>query len=292
MRLLFRAISLYTWLSYEKGCLNNEGTYQINVKIYVDQDSRHAITNFTHQNLPHHFTDRLEHSHREFEAAHLKHYIGTIFNGVNLVLKGTNVQFKADFADLFKPEYTKLHEKYCGYLSNILEMTENFQNSFENPHEEGENRLLIISCRNNNAFIPTSSHIATKNSCGKVIGVLLTDPEIMKFTIAEGLYKIFTSKSISQVQGINGAIQADICTYVQYCNRNFENTGFFVKDLGLLTHRTLTDADINGLGYKIGGRYIKNFNKDSSESSEFEEAHRERHRRRMYDHHEPEHYKH
>lgn len=259
-------------LIYSKGCLNDEGTYQIAVKIYLDRDSRHAITNYTHAALPHEFTDNLEDSHNEFEMAHIKHYFGMIFNEVNRTLNGTNVQFRADFTNIFKHEYSELHERYCGYFRNIIDITENFLADFRDAHCEGENKVLIVDCGKNNAFLPTSSHFATKNQCGKVHGVLLTDPEIMKHTIAEGLYRTFTKKSISQVQGVTQVIKADICTYIQFCNRNYDHTGTFVKDLGLLTHKTLEDGGVSGLGYKIGKRYVKNFGHDDAHNLEYDDG--------------------
>lgn len=259
-------------LSLQKGCLNDEGTYQINVKIYMDRDSRHAIINYTHANLPHEFTDHIEAFHNEFESAHIKHYFGVIFNEVNRTLRGTNVQFKADFSDLFKHEFSEIQERYCGYFSNITAIAESFLGDFENSHENGENKILIVDCSHNNAFLPTSSHVATKNQCGKVHGILMTDPEVVKNVISEGLYKIFTTKSISQVQGMSEAVNADICTYVQFCNRNYDYTGVFIRDLGVLTHKTLTDGGVNGLGYKIGHRFVKNFGHDNTHNFEFEDS--------------------
>lgn len=264
-------------LSYQKGCLNDEGTYLVDIKIYADRNSRHVITNYIHHILPHAFTEHIEPSHTEFESAHLKHYFGAIFNAVNKTLKGTNIQFRADFSELFKHEYSELHERYCGYFSNITAITENFLNDFKDPHTLGDNKILLVDCRHNNAFLPTSSHMASKNRCGKVHGILLTDPEIMKHKIAEGLYRIFSTKSISQVQGINGAILADICQYVQFCNANFDKTGMFIKDLGMLTHKTLTDGGVKGYGYKIAGRFIRNFGHDFTRNIEYEDS--------QYNHH-------
>lgn len=250
--------------SYQKGCLNNEGTYQIIVKIYADRESRHTITNYVHSLLPHEYTEHITTSHNDFELAHIKHYFGTVFNTVNRTLRGTNVQFKADFSDMYKHEYSELHERHCGYLSNITTITEGFLNDFEDPHKLGQNKILVLDCRQNNPLLPTDTHIASKNACGKINGILLTHPEIMQQLLAEGLYKIFSTKSISQVSGVNEAIMADICEYVQFCNVNYEFTGAFVKDLGVLTHNTLTDGGLRGYGYNISGQFVKDFGHDDT----------------------------
>jgi len=251
-------------LGTHQACLNNEGTYQILVKIYADRESRHAITNFVHSLLPHEYTEHIKTSHSEFEMAHIKHYFGTIFNTVNRTLRGSNVQFKADFSDMYRHEYSELHERHCGYLSNITDITERFLNDFEDPHKMGQNKILVLDCRQNNPLLPTDTHIASKNQCGKINGFLLTHPEIMQQMIAEGLYRIFSTKSISQVAGVNEAILADVCSYVQFCNANYELTGVFVKDLGLLTHSTLTDAGLRGYGYNITGSFVKDFGHDDT----------------------------
>lgn len=249
---------LFLEKSFSKGCLNDEGTFQINIKVYLDQNAMHAITNYNHSIRPHKETKKYDHSHEEFEDAHVKDYIGSIFNEINRVIKGTNVQFRADFTHLQDPQFKHLHEQYCSYFKDIINITEHFLSDFENAHESGESKLLIIDCRDNNPFAPKSSHIASKNNCGKVLGVLMTDPAIMKNTIVEGLYRIFTTKSLSSVDDISGAIQTDLCSYIHECNRNFNNAGFFVKDLGLLTHSQLGDHSNSGIGYKITSQYIKN----------------------------------
>lgn len=251
---------IYIARALGKGCLNDEGTYQITVKIYLDKDSRHALTNYTHAALPHEVTDSLTDRQEEFEMTHLKHYFGMIFNEVNRTLNGTNVQLKADFSDIFNQEYLQLHERYCDHFKNIIDITENFLGDFRDSHMEGENKLLIVDCIKNNSFLPINNHFASKNQCGKVHGVLLTDPEIMKHSITEGLYRTFTKKAVSQVLGITQVIKAEICSYTQFCNRNFDHTGVFVKDIGLLTHKTLEGGGMGGsLSYNIGKRYVKNF---------------------------------
>lgn len=272
MRCKILSSILFFSLTYQKGCLNDHGTYQINVKLYADKVARRSIAKYVHKTLPRNTTRYSQAKYQELEEAYLKHYFRSIFNEVNLVLKGTNVQFKADFTDFFKKEFSQLHNKYCAHFANITQITENFQGDFDNPHADGENRVMIIDCTDNNAFIPTNSHMTSKNQCGKTHGILLTDPEVMRFTIAEGLYNIFTKKSISQVQGVNKAIQADICTYIQFCNRNYNYTGAFLKDIGLLRHKTLTDTNISELGYKIGTGYVKNFGNTKSNDFFIEES--------------------
>lgn len=255
-------IFLLILLTFQRGCFNDEGTLQLHIKIYVDAPSRHSITEYIHHILPHKFTTKTNPTHRESELLHIQHYFNVIFNSVNMTLKGTNVQLVADYSDMLKHEFLELHEKYCGYLSNITSMTENFLNDFEDPHNLAESKILIMDCKHNNSRLPTSSHIATKNHCGIVNGILLEDPEVMKHKIAEVLYRLFSTKSISQVEGINEAVLTDICTYVHSCNTNFDGIGTFIKDLGILTHKTLNDDGIEGFGYKILGRFIKDFSHD------------------------------
>ncbi|KAM0680923.1 hypothetical protein GINT2_000705 [Glugoides intestinalis] len=284
MRFKILSSILFLSLSHQKGCLNDHGTYQINVKLYADKASRHLIAKYVHKTLPKSTGRHSKDKHQELEEAYVKHYFRSIFNEVNLVLKGTNVQFKTDFSDFFKKKFSEMHNKYCAHFANITQITENFLSDFDDPHADGENRVLIVDCVDNNAYIPTNNHMTSKNQCGKIHGILLTDPEVMRFTIAEGLYNIFTKKSISQVQGVNKAIQADICSYIQFCNRNYNYTGVFLKDTGVLRHKTFTDSNVIELGHNIGTGYVKNFGHSKSNDFFVEESSHYDHEHSGYEH--------
>lgn len=249
----------YILFIYTQGCLNDKGTYQINVKIYADYESKKNITNYTYSNLPHKHASNLYHHSDDFIRSHIKHYFGTIFNEVNKSLKGTNVQFIADFSDLFKHEFKELHSRYCGYNRTIIDMTEDFLNDFDDRYSSGENKIIIIDCKHNDPFMSKETHLATKNNCGKVFGVLNSDPEIMKNLIFQGLHNIFSSKSISKVIGIHTEDKADVCSYINSCNRNFDGNGKFVQDLGILHHKVLSDGEISGFGYNIAHHFYRNF---------------------------------
>lgn len=249
----------------QRGCFNDEGTFQIHVKIYMDRNSRNAIVNYSHKMLPHLLTKHISTNDAMYETAHIRTYFGTIFNEINRVLKNINVQFRADFSDLYKNEYSELNPRYCGHFRGIIDIAEGFLENNQNPHTMNEAKLLIVDCHNSNAQYPRSSHIATKNRCGKVHAMLLSDPEIMKNSIAENIYQMFANSSISVVHGVSGQALVDLCSYVTECNKKASLTGSFVHDTGILKHKVLEDAGAGALGYRTLRNFFKNHDDHDSD---------------------------
>lgn len=264
---------IYLLNSLQQGCFNDRGTFEIVVKIYMDRDSRHDITKYTHKNLPEDVTKNIDTSHATFESAHIKHYFGVIFNEVNKVLKHSNIQFIADYSDLYSKEFSELEPKYCGHFANIVEITENFLSDFENPFELGENGILILKCRHNNQYLPRGTHFASKNNCGKIHGILMANAEILKSTIAEGLYKIFRGKSLSRILETKKQAEIDACAYVQMCNNNYDGLGKFIDDIGVLEHKELPQSGAAGLSYKLGKNFIKSHDPHALHGFELEDEH-------------------
>lgn len=251
---------IYASIQAQQPCFNNMHTFIINVKIYMDRNSVHRIANYTAHELIHKADKKIDTSHKRFEIEHVKHYIGVIFNEMNMLLHKSNIQLKADYSDMFKEEFSELNSKYCGHFKNIVEIAEKFLEDFENPHEDSENKLLIIECSHNNQPYPRGTHIATKNGCGKVLTALLADPEILKSTISELLLSIFSRRSSARVLGIRNEAAIDACKYVQDCNLRYTGLGTIRNDLEIVKHRSLEESGPVGLSYNIGKNYMKNFN--------------------------------
>lgn len=219
-------------LVFGRGCFNHKSIYQINVKVFLDQNSQLAIVNHMRNVFP----LKNHNEPYDFELLHLKRYFEMIFKNVNKTLSETNVQFRADLSNVFRKERLDFESKYCGHFRNIVSITETFLSDFKEIDQNGENKLLIIDCSEKNTFLPSRNHFATQNLCEKTHGILLTDPEKMKGIIAEGLYRIFTKKSISEIQDTKQALKADVCSYIQFCNRNFDYIGTFINESGSLEH--------------------------------------------------------
>lgn len=245
-------------------CLGNTGTYVINVKIYPDEASVIAIGHFM-ERLIHNTNNNLDEFHQimrkknlcEFTvySAYTKKFIGLLFDTINAQLLDSNVQFRADFSEMLHGEYTEMQKKYCKKGNSIIGITEEFLEESARSGDSGQNRLLIINCHGNLASMPAISHIASRNRCGHVLGISLSDPGSMRTTIIEALYAIImNATSVGNVDS-HLKLTTNACAYINYCNRWYPDTGGFYPNLRSLG----TPAQLRKLEYLKGDMFSGGF---------------------------------
>jgi hypothetical protein len=221
---------------YSYACLGHHGTYIIKVKVYLDEDSRMAISDYTQM---HRFPKDVLDPEKEgynYSLAYIQDYFGRIFDEVNMQLKDTDIQLEADYSDLRTDEFADMKEKYCRQDSNIVNMTEAFLKEFGANVDKNVNKIFVINCRANNAYMGLPNHFAVENRCAKTHGILLVEPSTLKNIILDGLYSIFMHRVTSKIFGINKYAAANACGFAHTCNRFYPGTGEFVKDVKAIRH--------------------------------------------------------
>lgn len=260
-------LSIVVWLLDDvlgMNCLGNTGTYVINVKIYTDETSvitigkyMEKLINKTHSNLQklHNMMKKRNISEFELYTAYTKQYIGLLFDLVNAQLLDTNVQVEADFSEMLMGEYTNLQAKYCRIGSNITMITEEFMNETPLAGADGHNRMLIINCHGNLASYPRLSHTATKNMCGRTLGISLSEPSALRTTITESIYQIFIQST--PIDNLNAHLRlvSNACAYIHYCNKKYPEIGKFISNLRSLG----SPAELHSLEYNKGRVFTDDF---------------------------------
>lgn len=209
-------------------CLGDTGTYVVNVRVYLDEDSLLEIAKFT-KKLLHHNTHKKE---DELDGlGYGKEYFDLIFKEINAQLLDTNIQLEADLSETLTENYRGQKEKLCVVYDNIENIVETFLSEFRVPSLMGENKILIINCQGNNAFMPSSAYISTRNGCGHVIGALLEDPSTLRGTILEGIYKVLHNNALPKAVEAHKDLAISACNYISHCNRHYEGTGMFVENM-------------------------------------------------------------
>lgn len=221
MALLFSMITAYP-------CFGDKGTFVINVKIYVDEESARSIGTYTRDLLDHN-SERSVTEDKGDPLLHVKLYFGMIFDEINAQLKNANIQLLADFSEMLAEKNQHMKNKYCVKLSNILNIAETFLSELGVEHDMGENRILVLNCEGNNALLPMPMYAATRNDCGYVLGELLTDPAVLRQNLLDNIYRILQhSSQVHNVQK-DELFEENACAFVHKCSREFPEFGYFVK---------------------------------------------------------------
>lgn len=238
-------------ISYQFGCFHDKKTYEVNIKIYLDQYSREKLSEYVVKEIA---RDQNTNSKKEdnyynekdlkentiaYQNPYVEHYFAAIFNKVNRSLEETNVQVKPDFSEIFSVNVERIYAKHCRDFQNIQDITEGFLQDIRN---ENENKIFISYCHDEKEYLPQRSHFAAKNECGKVHGMLFGDPEHMRHIIEAGIFEIFHSKTVPQLQEETVARNADVCRYAEYCHKDFPGNGKFRKEIGFFYYKPLIAA--------------------------------------------------
>ena len=170
-----------------------------------------------------------------YSLAYIKIYFGAIFDEVNHLLDGSQVQMVADYSDLYNSEFDGMKEKYCR-VYDISGMTTTFFDEFAEKYEYGTNKIFILNCRENNAILPTADHFSFIDSCATTHGMILTDLGTQRQLIVDGLMKIFANEGITKVSGMKLNAQINVCKFADRCVRYFDGIGEFEKDLKRVYH--------------------------------------------------------
>lgn len=232
-----------------KGCFNDTGTMIIQISIYVDERSRHAIANYVHKSLEHRLTKHIDPDHQSFENAHLKHYFNDIFNRVNHELSASNVQLKADYSDLGSNEHSSLLKTYCRSFLNIVDATERFLSEAEDPHKKHRSKIIIFDCHENNSWIANLNHHITKNECGKVLGFIMDDPSVINVAIEEELFRMINTRRWASAVERLEQDEKGMCSNVTKCSTEEKGFGYFDHRLEKVIHKTLFTERKVGLNY-------------------------------------------
>lgn len=245
-------------------CLGNTGTYVITVKIYPDEATVIALGHFM-ERLIHNTNNNLDEFHHimrknnihEFTVyvGYTKKFIGFLFDTINAQLLDSNVQFRADFSEVLRDEYSEMQKKYCKKGSNIIGITEEFMEETPFSGDTGVNRLLIINCHGNLSSLPAISHIASRNRCGHVLGISLTDPGAMRTTITEAIYGILMNATTIGNLDSHLKLMTNACAYVNYCNRWYPDSGAFYPNLRSLG----TPAQLRKIEYMKGNMFSNGY---------------------------------
>lgn len=210
-------------------CFGDTGAFIINVKVYVDEDSAREIGKYSRRLQKH--SDMYQFNDEDGGLTNVKFFFGLIFDQINATILDSNIQLEADYSEMLEPKYQNLKEKYCVHFSNIINITETFLAEEILPERMGENKLLVIDCSGNSPYLPQRTHIATKNGCGHVAGVLFADVHNLHTVVRELLYNVFAKKTWANAIEADRKLSFCKCTLISQCAARYHDFGFFKKGL-------------------------------------------------------------
>ncbi|KAI5168689.1 hypothetical protein PAEPH01_0335 [Pancytospora epiphaga] len=207
-------------------CLGDKGLLKVPIKIYIDEDSAKEVGKYAR---------RLRKPNSNFKFTrtgvkkidNVKLFFEVIFDQINGSIVNSNVEFEADFVEMLEPRYQQLKDKYCVRTGNIVYITNTFLEEQDNPEYMGGNKLLIIDCAGNNPYLPRRSHIATKNGCGNVAGIIFGDIYNLRNIVKEIIYSMFDDKIHMKIYSADTKFIRSVCTMMAQCQSKFPDFGYY-----------------------------------------------------------------